>query len=91
MSSGVVFNTCNKNKAIARDKFFGELSEYERVVKEWDRDAPKFRLGNFTVFKEKLSELNNSTVYVTPYDDRTTDFTFYYERSNVYWRAHGFL
>jgi len=78
---------CNRNKSKLRDSVFSELSDYEIVIKEKERDVPRFNVGNFSIFLNRLGEWNITTVYVEPYSDSSSNLNFYYILFDKYYKT----
>jgi hypothetical protein len=75
------------NRSRARDEVLSGFSDYDLEVMEMDREVTDFNAGNITQFKNLLVTLNVSKVYVEPYSDSSTHFTFFFIRYEKYWRA----
>ncbi len=77
-------NESERNRIKSRGELMDGFSDYNLTIRKMPDgiDAP---IGNLTIFKTRLMEYNISTVYVEPYTDDTTRFTFYYERNHVWW------
>ena len=69
---------CNRNKSKLRDSVFVELSDYDLVIDEMESDVPRFNVGNFSLFLNRLDEWNITTVYVEPYSDSSSNLVLYY-------------
>ena len=76
-----------RNRVITQDRLMKEFSEFNLVVKEIDRSRSRIHSGNLTEFKEILSYLNITTVYVEPYNVDSRYLKFYYERNGVQWQC----
>ena len=86
--TGYVFvSTCWRNKRATREGLFEELSDYELVIDEIDLSLSSYTVGNFSLFKQRLSEYNITTVYVRPFSDLSNHFSFYYVRYGSVYRS----
>lgn len=83
-SISICSNLSERNRIKARDDLFEGFSEYNLTTREIPKGTSS-SVGNLTLFKTRIAEYNISTVYVEPFTDGATHFTFYYERNHVWW------
>ena len=82
---------CNRKKSKLRDSVFSELSDYDLVIDEMERDVPRFSVGNFSIFLKNLDKWNITTVYVEPYSDSSSNLVFYYILFEKYYKTSVFF
>ena len=86
--SGALFShTCTVNRVKAQNEVKQTFQGYELEVMEINHSLPGIFVENITSFKSLVTRLNITDVYVTPYSDKTTTLTFFYQRNNIIWKT----
>ena len=82
-----ISHTCTINRIKARDSVLQDFSEYDLEVMDMNRTLPGFYAGNLTAFKNMIYRFNVTKVYVEPYSEKSSEFTLFFRRNNIYWKT----